>query len=179
MRRSPAITRRSCSSERRCRKTCMRRPTSPSCTATTEQASRPPPCWRCFIGWALRRPTRVRGQRRQRLRRVAVPNGQIPARLSRRRLRRSGPRAPLGVGLRPLLQHRSQAQRHPVRRAGAVPCRSRSRAVAVARCAIKQPVNDIRDAEVAPNAQLAAHPCGDANPNSCNSFAVTAMKAAG
>lgn len=91
-----------------------------------------------------------------------VPDGQIPARLSRRRLCGCGPCMPLGIGIRALVQHRLSTQRHPLRRTDATPCGPGRRAAAVPRRAIPSRPRTPSAAQERPDTQLAIHPCCDA-----------------
>ena len=64
-------------------------------------------------------------ERRQRLRRVAVPHRQVPARVPCQGLRRSRRGQGLGSQVRGLVQRRASSQRHPLRQPGAAPCGTR------------------------------------------------------
>jgi hypothetical protein len=89
-------------------------------------ASRPPRCSPCCIGWAdpavVLAPAR---ERRQRVRREPVSHGEVPPGVPRHRLRRSRGGARLGEKLRALVQPRAPAQRHPFRQPRPAPRRAR------------------------------------------------------
>ena len=77
------------------------------------------------------------GQRRQCLRRGAVPHRQVSARVPAQRVRRAGHCPAMGGTLRPLVQRRASPQRHSLCHARAASCRPRSLRIDGASCALQ------------------------------------------
>jgi hypothetical protein len=103
-------------------------------------------------------------ERRQRLCRELVPNGEVPARVPGQGLRRSRTGAHLGGRLRALVQPRPPTQRHSIRQPGSASCRRRPpdlgrSARAVHACSRAQP-----GTLVGRYAQLVAHWRSDSQP---------------